>query len=72
MHYIREAAEMSNGTKMQFDSRKFVEDSEIIYEFERGRSKQSLAELVKRRNSVKDREALYIVETALLKLFKEA
>lgn len=44
-------------------------ESEIIHRFNEGTSKERLIRIVERRNSVKRKEAINIVERALITLF---
>lgn len=54
-----------------YDSRHYVDEKEIMHRYDEGMSVDALTNLVVQRNGVKKKEALNIVETTLLKHYKE-
>ena len=54
-----------------YDNRHYVDEKEIMHRYDEGMSVDGLIDLVMWRNGVKKKEALNIVETTLLKHYKE-
>lgn len=54
-----------------YDSRHYVDEKEIMHRYDEGMSVAGLIDLVMWRNGVKKKEAAYLVETTLLKHYKE-
>lgn len=50
-----------------YDSRRYMDEREIMHRHNEGMSVEALTNLVVQRNGVKKKEALNIVETTLLK-----